>query len=215
MTLFCPHCGVSNPDTAKFCQQCGAPMETRPPEKVNTQAGPIGEMNAIPIIAQPAEVQPKKTLRVADTVPRVVAFIVDSIVISIFAWVLRSIFPVLTFTYYEMSMTDYSIRITSYSNMFANIILSFLYYFLYFTLFELYNKGQTAGKALLGIQSVNEKNGNPVGPKQAVLNAITKSSFILLLLDLFIGVCVQKQPNLKQIRLVQRLTHEVIIKKNA
>ncbi len=214
MTKFCPQCGASHPDTAKFCQQCGASMESVP-VKENPSADSVGEKIEGSTVTPESEVKVHKTLKVADGLPRIVAFIIDVVFIGIFNWLLNMLFPVLRFNFAEFSPTPPYFHFLGWNLYVANTVKSFLLYFAYFTLLEIYNKGQTIGKALLGLQSVSETNGAPVSGKQAVLNAIMKSDFILLLIDLIVGLLTQKKANLKQIRLVQRLTGVVIIKKNA
>ena len=92
------------------------------------------------------------------------------------------------------------------------LLFWFSIYFLYFGLLETYKKGQTIGKVIFSLRSVNEQDGNPVTAKSAFLNSITKGSGFLLVMDLIIGYFSQKNIVLKQIRFVQRKTSEVVVK---
>lgn len=47
----CPQCGVSNRETAKFCNKCGAAMRAPSAVRRNSGAEPrLGELTAVPIV---------------------------------------------------------------------------------------------------------------------------------------------------------------------
>jgi uncharacterized RDD family membrane protein YckC len=250
MPKYCSECGAGNPDTAKFCQQCGAPLEAgvervepapytspvqpstgfqgnpqgsqgvpySPQGMPYNQQGMPGGMPGQDLMGQGAHLR----LRVADVAPRVAAYIIDIIILVIIVNVLELI-PIFQFNILPASDVQIEqaassgnsnalLALINWGQVALEEVFSFVIYFLYFGLLETYNKGQTIGKLALKLRSVRERDGQPVGPQQGFVNAITKSQFLLLIIDLLIGLLSQRNPNLRQIRLAQRLTGEVVIK---
>ncbi len=57
--MFCPECGVKNPDNAIFCQECGSRIEEVAPV-IMPQANELPQMPQNYIVPQPMPVQPAK-----------------------------------------------------------------------------------------------------------------------------------------------------------
>ena len=61
----CPNCNFESPDTAKFCEKCGAPLPTEPPKPQQTYTyGSAGQNTSTAnpyTYAAPAATAPEKT----------------------------------------------------------------------------------------------------------------------------------------------------------
>jgi len=114
------------------------------------------------------------------------------------------------------------IIITSPLSMFLNFgslflltnLYNFALGFLYFWLLETFNNGQTLGKMILKIRSVNEENFEVAEPAMYALNSLTKASGFLVL-DVIFGILFyfsDQDSNRNILRISQRLAHVVVIK---
>ena len=102
-----------------------------------------------------------------------------------------------------------------YFYIYTNVYL-FTIGFFYFFLFEYFNQGQTIGKFLLKIRSVDEKSFKKAKFTQYFLNNISKATPFILI-DLFLGVLVNHNSNdifKKHLRITQNLSEIGVIKLN-
>ena len=114
------------------------------------------------------------------------------------------------------------IIITSPLSLFLNFgslllltnVYNFALGFLYFWLLETFNNGQTLGKIMLKIRSVNEVNFESAEPVMYAVNNLTKASGFLIL-DIILGILFyfsEQQSNRNILRFTQHLAHIVVIK---
>ncbi|TFG12423.1 MAG: RDD family protein, partial [Promethearchaeota archaeon] len=93
-------------------------------------------------------------------------------------------------------------------------VYNFALGFLYFWLLETFNNGQTLGKIMLKIRSVNEVNFESAEPVMYAVNNLTKASGFLIL-DIILGILFyfsEQQSNRNILRFTQHLAHIVVIK---
>ncbi len=94
----------------------------------------------------------------------------------------------------------------------VGFICFFIIGFFYYWIMELYNKGQTIGKMLLKLRTVNEATLNLTSPYRYALDSLTKANF-LLLFDLLRGLTtLYKESPQKQARYSQILAKTVVVR---
>jgi len=114
------------------------------------------------------------------------------------------------------------IIITSPLSLFLNFgslllltnVYNFAIGFMYFWLLETFNSGQTLGKVILKIRSVNDENYEVTDPIMYAINNLTKASGFLIL-DIIFGILFyfsEQDSNRNTLRLTQHLAHIVVIK---
>jgi uncharacterized RDD family membrane protein YckC len=84
----------------------------------------------------------------------------------------------------------------------------------YFWIFEAYNNGQTPGKKIFKLRTVDAQSKKAITPTQAFLHVLGKEIFLLL--DLIIALFINKVTPEEQntIRITQKLAGTVVIKLN-
>ncbi|GAB4306494.1 MAG: hypothetical protein Kow0069_03290 [Promethearchaeota archaeon] len=169
-------------------------------------------------------------MKPAGTLARVVAYVVDAIVVSVVVNVLVMSLPYFEpvrltslFEYlrqpggldYAEAWREWQASIPR-SVSIARAATEFGVGFLYFAGLEALLKGQTAGKALLSIETrrVTRKfKAKKPKAKALVANNLVKANFLLLLLDLVVGIATKpKGDRLNQIRYVPRKTKTAVLK---
>ncbi|HMF31279.1 MAG TPA: RDD family protein, partial [Candidatus Lokiarchaeia archaeon] len=186
-----------------------------------TQGMPVGRQGS----EEPGE-QTHLRLRVADVGPRVLAYVIDVVILELLLLVLGYI-PIFQFNTFYGTEADLINAISSgdpnailalvnWSQFALSYLFDWSIYFIYFGILESY-KGRTLGKAILSLRSVKERDGQPISSREGLLNSIAKSFglsfyFIPLIIDVILGAATQKNRTLRQIRLGQRLSGEVVIK---
>jgi uncharacterized RDD family membrane protein YckC len=100
-----------------------------------------------------------------------------------------------------MMMTDYGSRA-------VDIVIGFAY----FWLLESFNHGQTLGKMIMKIRTVDERSKGPINPGQAFLHVFGKVLFLPLdiIIAWFVGKTTPEEKS--QIRVTQRLSKTVVIR---
>ncbi len=89
---------------------------------------------------------------------------------------------------------------------------NFVVGFLYFWLLETFNSGQTLGKVLIKIRTVNEENFEIADPSMYALNNLTKATGFLVL-DVIFGILFLKNDQgWQSLRVTQHLAHVVVIR---
>lgn len=207
-TIYCPMCGTQNGKSAKYCVACGATLQDRTaPEQTYVEpnsnvAAPSPQATVMPSQPQPtiannvAVQSPPSNVSFADDGTRFIAFIIDSIILGIFTSILGY-----HGEFNMMMMTDYSSRA-------LDVFISFGY----FWLLEAFNRGQTLGKMIMKIRTVDERSKGPINPGQALLHILGKVFFLPL--DIIIAWFVGKNtPEEKsQVRVSQRISKTVVIR---
>lgn len=207
-TIYCPMCGTQNGKSAKFCVACGATLQDRTPsEQTYVEPSPSGMASPSPSTVMPNQPQPTivnnvapqmapSNVRFADDGTRFVAFIIDSIILGIFTSILGY-----HGDFSMMMMTDYGSRA-------IDIVVSLAY----FWLLEAFNHGQTLGKMIMKIRTVDERSKGPINPGQALLHVLGKVLFLPLdiIIAWFVGKTTPEEKS--QVRVSQRLSKTVVIR---
>lgn len=182
---YCPECGshIEEPGT-QFCPSCGASLPDAPPTAEVPQP-------------QPTEVPPPPTPSVPAAMygelgERLGAYIIDAIII----WVITAIIVFPIFEGYYASWW----------------FVSWLLGFLYFWLLESYNNGQTLGKKLLNLRTVDEVSLEVAEPGSYFVNNLSRGSG-LIIIDFLVGIIINStNDERKRYRILQNWSKTVVIK---
>ena len=123
---------------------------------------------------------------------RAIAWIIDIALIYFITWILF-IFVFIIFNYFLLHFVAYIIG------------------FFYFTLLETYNKGQTLGKLIFHIKSVNEETMEVETLQGNIVNSLLKCNWITCIFDFTIGIIKNYGDQKKKIRIMQNLSNIVVI----
>lgn len=188
---FCPACGSQIFKMAQFCPMCG--------QKLGLIGTTIEQEKTEPtVIIEKADEKP--AVKYADPGERLLAFIIDSIIIN--AVVSLVIF---------MIRAAAGLPVNDLSTSPFNLIAMFIYFFV-----NEKNTGQTIGKRIMNIKTVDETTHGPINSEQALIHILGKVFFLPI--DVFIGLIVgdrekkDGKPNLVQVRATQRVAKTVVIK---
>ncbi|MGH2639906.1 MAG: RDD family protein [Rhabdochlamydiaceae bacterium] len=173
---FCRSCGKEIPVEASFCPSCGAaatPVYSASPPAPN-------EFDRI-----------TKDSRVQEHwFRRVIAYIIDWIIVSIAAAILGLIAVGLLVGLSAFTATNFFFPFGGIG--FGILGISALLFLLYFTVMEgTYQR--TVGKSFLGLR-VSTVDGGPIDMGQAFIRNISKIYWLLLLLDLIGGFFLNVRP---------------------
>lgn len=137
--MYCSRCGSPNPDDAKFCAHCGAPLQvpcTVPPS---------------PMAAAPAA----QTVEYAGFWRRFVAYIVDRVIIGVpFSIIILAVMvpSIISLCNNSLSPEDLPLTIVTFIlGWLWLIVVAVIAHVLYFALFESSRLQATPGKLLIGI----------------------------------------------------------------
>ncbi|MFX1599887.1 MAG: RDD family protein [Promethearchaeota archaeon] len=192
---FCPNCGNELEPNATFCHSCGAELKTKKQ---------VPETGTIPISTE-APAKPKvspETVEYAGFIARLIALIIDSIIIGIIGSTLSFIIfaPWIPFNIFDPFGGWWSISFP------FDWLLGFLYHWG----LEAHNSGQTVGKMALKIRTVDEKTlGLATSGNYAVNNLFKSSPFLIL--DLIIGVIKNSGDPKQRLRIMQNASETVVI----
>ncbi len=190
---FCPQCGNENKPNSEFCESCGLDLfsnkhvDDKIPESNTSQNNDDVKSN-ISI--------PTKYAKDGD---RLVAYIVDGILFSVIGKLIGLIFG-----------TPLSIDLVGsfWNNNWPVVAISFLYLFL----FEAFNNGQTIGKMIFKIRTVDEKSFGKITIQQAALHTIGK---LFIAIDVIIGLIARDKTESgmekNQVRFTQKFSHTSVI----
>lgn len=142
--------------------------------------------------------------RYADFFQRLAAFFIDSLIISFLTWSVMSLIhiPIVLSDPIEFYSSFYYFWIA----MFFNWVLGFFYC----CLLEAYKGGQTLGKRILRIRTVDETSFEIAEPKQYAITNILKTSPFLLI-DFLVGFLISDRDSNKTLRFLQHLSKTVVI----
>jgi len=183
--VYCPDCGshIEEPGT-QFCPSCGASL-------------PAIEPTAEEPKPQPTEVPPPPTpsvpaARYGELGERLVAYIIDAVII----WFITAIIVFPLFGGYYVSWW----------------IVSWLLGFLYFWILESFNNGQTLGKKLLNLRTVDEVSLEVAESGSYFVNNLSRGSGWIII-DLLVGLIVNSTSDeRKRYRILQNWSKTVVIK---
>ncbi|MEE9377167.1 MAG: RDD family protein [Candidatus Lokiarchaeia archaeon] len=189
---FCPKCGYKLEPDATFCQGCGVDLRTR-----MAISGNISEKQPMS-----AGIIKNEGVEYADLLPRLIALLIDGIIIGLISSSLSwAVFvPWIPFNIFD-----------PFGGMwFISFPFNWLIGFLYSWLLETYNNGQTVGKIALNIRTVDEKTLTSAAPGNYAINNLLKPSG-LIILDFIIGVMKNSGDPKNRFRIMQNVSETVVI----
>jgi len=186
---YCPKCGKEVPADAKFCASCGAELEGTPvaatPSPGYVPPSPLGDLGS-----------------------RIVAGIIDYVIIAIIAGVLAILLFVPVMMTGPFMMGGFRSGAGWFSGMFGIVVIMWLLWLVYFTYFE-GTSGQTIGKKVSKIKVVKEDGSRcDLGSAliRNILRIIDHLPFLYLLGIVLIAATEKKQ------RLGDMLAKTIVVK---
>jgi uncharacterized RDD family membrane protein YckC len=178
---YCPVCGAQEAPGQNFCARCGSPNAA------------TGAPSAVPSLSTltPAPTyhsEPTNQQRIAGFWWRVLAFVLDEIVINVVLYVVLHSANSLTYL--------------------QGAVISVIAYFLYFGLMVGYAKGQTLGMMICRLRVVNATDRGPVTFNQAMARAAIYS--VLLFVASIYHYRARNTTNLTEAQKETILRHGVI-----
>jgi uncharacterized RDD family membrane protein YckC len=177
---FCAHCGKELPVGAVVCPYCATPVPgASAPTASPTTSGPA--VSGIDALTKDSKAQDY-------WFRRVVAFIVDAIIVYVPLYIITFI-AVISFAFLHGGLGFYALLFGTYT-------------FLWAILFILYNvameisSGASFGKRFFNLKVVNKSGKNPTAVESFIRN-VTKIYWLLVLLDAIVGLATSKEYNQK------------------
>jgi len=176
--LFCPKCGKQVPDGATFCPSCGASLQAG--ASTSTPSQPTTQAQAPPLSGIDALMKDSTAQRY--WLNRLLALIVDGLIVFI---------PLLIITVIVAVFVAIS-GFTPFGVVVGGAV-SILWYFI----FILYNMamestyGASFGKRFFHLKVVSRNGTNP-NLGEALIRNLSKIYWLLLLLDVIVGLAVTK-----------------------
>lgn len=134
----------------------------------------------------------------ADFGYRLIAWIIDLVIIFVISWILT----ILLFW-------------SLYTLVFLIInVLAAIIGFLYFFLLESFNKGQTLGKMIFKLRTVNDESLQLAPINDYMLNSILRGHWLLCFIDFLIGIIKSAEDPNKRLRIMQHVSRTVVIREN-
>jgi uncharacterized RDD family membrane protein YckC len=188
---YCPFCGEGLPLDAKFCAKCGSVLAPKNQAEIQPKVVAEAPQTIVAQTQQPVSEQ----VKYADGGERFIAFIIDSIIINVMLQIGMMIFS---------------------TNILENKILTLAFNFVYHFAGEMANNGfgQTFGKKIMKLRTVDMATGGNINPTQAMIHIIGKVAFLPI--DVILGLIAKDQekgqPNREEIRIMQRVAKTAVIK---
>ena len=195
MVNFCPKCGEYVDEDAKFCDKCGFDLRER---KAKEEEEAKRDEKGKPLIS-------KHYGEYASLGPRFGAFLVDVIITGILNWIIWIGTPTAHISYRPLHYEP----IEPWNTL--NQLTGFLIPFFYWIILESYY-GQSIGKMIFKIKTVDEKTLETTTPGRNALNNLLKAGGIFFLLDFALGVIVNYSKPEKRLRIGQNWSKTVVIK---
>jgi len=198
---FCPKCGVKleEPDSI-YCVSCGANLGTRKNAAETTSYETVPEKKA-----QQAKIA-SETVDYGDFWPRLVALIIDGIIIGIIGSVLSLIIFVTWIPFNIFNPLGGGWWTVSFP-------FDWLIGFIYSWALETNNNGQTVGKMAMHLRTVDEHTFGQASSGHYAINNLLKPSG-LLILDLILGFLKNSGDPKKRYRIMQNVSETVVIRTN-
>jgi uncharacterized RDD family membrane protein YckC len=167
---FCSKCGTQLQPGTAFCPKCGAP--------VGQVSGPTGApVSGIDALIKESGAQ-------SYWVRRLLAFVIDVIIVVIILVVVAVAVAIPAF-----ALSGTAGLVSLFAGVFS--IAAGVIIFLYFIIAEV-TRGATIGKQVFHLKVVGPNGGNPTVIESLVRN-ISKIYWLLLLLDVIVGLATSKQ----------------------
>ena len=189
---FCAVCGNENDSTNQFCEGCGTTFS-------------VSETPSTPEVSTADSQATPETLEViyADDGNRFIAFIIDSVLFGIAGKLFGLMFGL---PFLDRLTLDFVI------DSWPVAIIGFLYLFL----LEAFNGGQTLGKMVMKIKTVDAETLGDISQAQAAVHSSGKAFFLLI--DIIVGALTKEDKedfSLREkntIRILQRVSKTSVIK---
>ena len=196
---FCPKCGNKiEEESSRFCVSCGADLGAG---KENAKFTSYETMDEIQ--PQQQTIKAPENIEYADFWARLVALIIDGIIIGIIGSVLSLIIFV--------SWVPFNIFDPFGGWWTVSFPFDWLIGFIYMWLLETQNQGQTVGKMAMNLRTVDEHTLGIATSRNYALNNLLKPSGFLIL-DLIIGFLKNSGDPKKRYRIMQYISETVVIK---
>jgi uncharacterized RDD family membrane protein YckC len=167
--LFCAKCGKELPAGATFCPNCGAPVGEA------ASAQPQGPLSGIDTLTKDQKAQ-------EYWIWRLVAYIVDAIIVFIVLGVITTIVAIPAFFAGGGAL---------FGAFFGGVAFLWgIIFVLYFTVMES-SGGASIGKRAFNLKVVSKTGANPTFGEAFVRN-ISKIYWLLILLDVVVGLAVSR-----------------------
>jgi len=184
---FCPKCGNELEPDASFCDACGAKLTER---KETTSASTTS-----------APTLKSESVIYAPFLKRLIAIILDGIIIGLIG---SSFTFLLINPWYRINFFD------PIGAWWFTMPFDWFIGFLYFWGLETYNNGQTLGKMLFNIRTVDENTLDQATSSNYAVNNLLKPSG-LLIIDFLIGLFKNSGDPKNRIRIMQNISETVVI----
>ena len=135
-----------------------------------------------------------------DFWPRLIAIIIDGIIIGMVSWLISFLIFLPYYIYHPFIIED----------VYYTFPFDWLIGFLYFWLMETLNNGQSIGKAALSLRTVDGKTFGPTTKGKYALNNLLKGGG-LLIIDFIIGIIKNSGEPEKRLRIMQNVSETVVI----
>jgi len=135
-----------------------------------------------------------------DFWPRLIAIIIDGIIIGMVSWLISFLIFIPYYIYHPFRIEE----------GWYTFPFDWLIGFLYFWLLETLNKGQTIGKLALSLRTVDEKTFGPTTTGKYALNNLLKGGAFLII-DFIIGIIKNSGEPEKRLRIMQNVSETVVI----
>ena len=189
---YCPKCGAQLDVGVQFCA-CGYEITEEERER-REQEENLLEVKIVASI-------PGKRIFFATNWDRLIAFIVDMMFVTLISFIISIPLPIpsrqIGLDLFVPNLLD---------------LINWIIGFCYFWLFERCFNGQTIGKKILGLRTVDEKSFATTTPNKYVINNILRGSFFLFLIDLIIGYIANYDIKGNRLRIMQNASNTVVIK---
>jgi uncharacterized RDD family membrane protein YckC len=191
---YCPKCGSKLEPNTTYCTSCGADLKVRQ-KFAETSMTSTAE-------SPPTSKISSESVIYADILKRIVAFIIDSIIIGIVG-------GGLSWLIFVPWLPSYNV-FNPLGNWWITFPFDWMIGFLYYWLLEARNRGQTVGKMAMNIRTVDEKTLKPATSNNNAINNILKGSPFLIV-DVIIGLLKNSEDPKKRLRYMQNISETVVI----
>ncbi len=195
---YCPSCGASNLAENQFCEKCGSGLTMN----VNSVSEEMSEPEMISIEdTYAAADQSEKQVKYAEFGERFIAYLIDGFLFSFIGRLVGLIFSI--------PLSSWGLGGNLFKDNWPTLVVGFLYLFAC----EVFMHGQTLGKMIMHIKTVDDQSFQELSYQQAAFHIVGK--VFILPFDLIIGAFTKENDSLleeNRIRFTQRFSHTSVIR---
>lgn len=187
LAMTCPSCHTAVQAEHRFCPACGAALQAAP-------SPPAARRTGVEQLASDSQLQ-------SHWVRRLVALIIDGVVVAValaivFFALIAPYAVTAFFAHLGPGFPDFPFFLfPPFTGFVAFPLAAGVLYLLYFAFAESWY-GMTVGKRVMGLR-VETISGQPVGLDKAFIRNLSKLHWILLLLDVAVGLATPGDPRQK------------------